>query len=141
MTNRKIEESFRMVRKSGIRVSAYNMIGLPHETRENIFETIELNRKCKPDSSSVAFLEPYQNTAIFKDCVDSGYIPKDYVATFDFFNPHVVGHSFTADELRGLLKTFMLYVKIPKYLWWLIKPCEKGNEWLYKILIRIFRGR
>jgi len=140
MSDEKIINSFAMVKDAGIRCSAYNMIGLPHETREDIFKTIELNRICKPDSSSIAFLEPYPKTEIFNDCVRSGYIKEDYVATFDFFNPHISDKLIPHNELRGLLKTFMLYVKAPKFLRPLIKLCENGNDFIYKILISIFRG-
>lgn len=141
MTDDKIIDSFAMVKNAKIRCSAYNMIGLPHETREDIFKTIELNRLCKPDSSSIAFLEPYPNTEIFNDCVRSGYVDPDYVATFDFFNPHISEKLISHDELRGLLKTFMLYVKAPKIFRPLIRLCEQGNDLLYKILIKIFRGK
>ena len=48
--NKQILNAFKLVRKHGIYTSAYNVIGFPHETREDIFKTIELNRQCSPDS-------------------------------------------------------------------------------------------
>lgn len=141
MTDEKIVESFKLVRKYKIRCSAYNMIGLPYEDREDIFKTIELNRKCKPNSSSIAFLEPYKNTKIFDICVDGGFIEPNYMATFDFFHPHLDSKAISKQELVGLLRTFMLYVKAPRVLWPLVRLCEQGNEFLYQLLLRFFRGK
>jgi Fe-S oxidoreductase len=127
MSDDKLVRVFNMVRKSGIRCSAYNMIGLPHETRKDIFKTIELNRKCKPVSSSVMFLEPYPNTQIYKDCVDNGYIHKGYIPTSDFYSPHISEKLITHKELKGLLKTFILYTKVPKIFYPLVRLCEYEN--------------
>jgi radical SAM superfamily enzyme YgiQ (UPF0313 family) len=140
MTDDKIIQAFNDVRKAGIRCSSYNMIGLPFEKRRDIFKTIKLNRICKPDSCSVAFLEPYPNTEIFKTCVNSGHLDSGYIATFDFFNPHIKELYITHKELRGLLRTFILYVKAPKILYPLVRLCERGNDWLYKMLLKIFKG-
>ena len=45
MTNEQILESIRLLKKYDIRISTFNLIGLPTETRDNVFETIRLNRK------------------------------------------------------------------------------------------------
>jgi len=38
-----------MVRKAGIRFFAYMMIGIPHETKEEMFATVDFAKKLKPD--------------------------------------------------------------------------------------------
>ncbi len=140
MTNEVIRRGFEIVRKAGIRCSAYNIIGLPHEGRKEIFDTIRLNKECRADSSSVVFLEPYQNTAIYRDCVKAGYIKEGYTPTFDFFTPHIKEILISHEELRGILKTFILYVKAPRLLWGIIRLCERHNDWLYRLLSKIFKG-
>ena len=47
MTDETILKAFKILEKSSLRISANNIIGFPTETRENIFETIEFNRKIK----------------------------------------------------------------------------------------------
>ena len=143
MSNQKIINVYKLVRDYGIRISAYNMIGLPFETRENIFETIELNRKCKPATSSVAFLEPYPNTEIYSICVENGLIDPGYIPRYDFFTPHIKGKFISHKELRGLLKTFTIYTKVPRLLYPLVKICERDNlisNLLFKILVKCYGG-
>ncbi len=56
MNNEEIRIKFGMVRAAGIRATAYNMMGLPFETRDTIFDTINLNRKVNPDSFSCTLM-------------------------------------------------------------------------------------
>ena len=143
MSNEKIVKVFNLVRDIGIRVSAYNMIGLPFETRENIFETIELNRKSRPDTSSVVFLEPYPNTGIYSVSIENGYIEPGYVPTYDFFTPHIKEKLISHKELKGLIKTFTLYTKVPRLLFPLVRICEQDNlisNSLFRILIKFYGG-
>jgi len=78
MKNETLIESAETLRKEGILVSLYNIIGFPTETREMIFDTIRLNRQVKPDRYSVRFLVPYPGTAIRDYCIEKGYIEIDY---------------------------------------------------------------
>ncbi len=73
-----LEEAAKILKKEGILVSLYNIIGFPTETKEMIFDTIRLNRKIQPDRYSVRFLVPYPGTAIRDYCVKNGYIEEDY---------------------------------------------------------------
>ena len=50
--------------KYGIKVSSFNIIGCPGETREQVFETIELNRKLSVESCNVYIMFPYPGTPI-----------------------------------------------------------------------------
>ena len=75
MSNKEIIEKFQLVKSYNIRTSAYNIIGVPYETRETIFDTIELNRTINPDSFSVTMLEPYKGTPIRKVCEEQGLDP------------------------------------------------------------------
>lgn len=143
MSDEKIVKTFNLVKDYGIRVSAYNMIGLPFETRENIFETIELNRRCKPATSSVVFLEPYPKTEIYSICVSNGFIEPGYIPICDFFTPHIKEKTISHKELRGLIKTFTIYMRVPRLLYPLVKICEQDNpisNLLFKILVKFYHG-
>jgi anaerobic magnesium-protoporphyrin IX monomethyl ester cyclase len=78
MKNKTLEDATRLLKKSGILVSLYNIIGFPTETREMIFDTIRLNRRIQPDRYSVRFLTPYPGTAISDYCIEHNYIEEDY---------------------------------------------------------------
>lgn len=144
MSNEKIVRAFNMVKEHGIRVSAYNMIGLPFETRKNIFETIQMNRRCKPATSSVVFLEPYPKTEIHTIGVNNGFIEPGYVPVYRFLNPHIKEKLITHKELKGLLKTFTVYTRVPRLLYPLVRICERDNpiaNWLFKVLVRFYGGQ
>ncbi|OGJ13343.1 hypothetical protein A3K82_00400 [Candidatus Pacearchaeota archaeon RBG_19FT_COMBO_34_9] len=78
MKNETLIRAAEILRKEGILISLYNIIGFPTETRKMIFDTIRLNRQIKPDRYSVRFLVPYPGTAIIEYCIEKGYIEKDY---------------------------------------------------------------
>ena len=78
MKNETLERATETIKKSGILVSLYNIIGFPNETIEMVFDTIRLNRRIQPDRYSVRFLVPYPGTSIRDYCVQKGYIGEDY---------------------------------------------------------------
>ena len=77
MADEMIINAFKTVKKFGIRSSAFNMIGLPFETEEDVRKTIELNRKADPDSVGVSFFYPFQGTKLREVCEREGFIGKD----------------------------------------------------------------
>ncbi len=74
MKNETLIEASRLLRGQGILVSLYNIIGFPGETINMIFDTINLNRKIRPDRFSVRFLNPYPGTEIRRYCEQKGYM-------------------------------------------------------------------
>jgi len=134
VTNEEIIEKFHLCHKYQIRVSAYNMIGIPFETRQHIFETIELNRQCNTSTSSVTFLEAYPKTAIYELAQRFGFIDKNYSARVQYMTPHLKSPYLTEDELQGLLKTFSMYIKLPKSLFPILRFCEQDTEEANRLL-------
>ena len=57
--NRGIIEKLKIVNKVGIPFSVNNIIGFPGESRELVFDTIELNRKIKADDRSAYPFTPF----------------------------------------------------------------------------------
>lgn len=137
MSNEEIVEKFKLVKSYGIRVSSYNIIGLPHETRDKIFDTIELNRIIDPDSFSVSLLAPFKGTPIRKMCEDQGLAP-DYDATA-FIGVQFVPKGMTKEELNGLFRTFSFYVRFPEYRRNEIRRAETDDV-VYKKLLQEFRS-
>jgi radical SAM superfamily enzyme YgiQ (UPF0313 family) len=129
MTNKTIIDKFNLVKSFGIRTSAYNIIGLPYEDRDKIFDTIELNRIVNPDSFSVTYLEPYKGTPIRTMCEDQGLDPDYEVIQHNV--PHFIPKSMTCRELKGLYRTFPFYIRFPKEKYNEIQAAETNdNEYL-----------
>ncbi|ODS30447.1 MAG: oxidoreductase [Candidatus Scalindua rubra] len=139
MTDETIIKTFKILERSSLRVSANNIIGFPTETREQIFETIELNRQMNAPGVMVSLYNPYKGTALREYCEEEGLIQKGSLAG-DYRSETVLNMpQLSREELLGLQRTFPLYVRFPKSEWPRISKCE-GNgqeaEILYKELSR-----
>jgi len=144
MSNEIIIKAIDIIKQnSKIRVSVNNIVGFPFETRENIFKTIELNRDVKADTHMVNIFNPFKGTKLREMAIEAGFISKDMDAG-DYRSDYLLDMpQLSKDELKGLHKTFLLYVHFPKNLWPLIKYCEKQDEFgnkLFKIMSDIYRN-
>jgi radical SAM superfamily enzyme YgiQ (UPF0313 family) len=117
--------AFEIMHKYGIRTSGNVIVGVPHEGRKEIFDTIDLVRKCKPRSLSVNVYAPFYGTKIRDYCVEKGYLDKDFIHDGRVpLKPVLDMPQITKSEIEGLVRTFALYAVLPKKYWPLIRKCE-----------------
>ena len=76
-SNEDIISVFRKAREHGLKIHAYNIVGLPGETPADFKETIKINRICEPEDPHLSVFFPYPGTDLFKICVEKGYLRKD----------------------------------------------------------------
>lgn len=127
MKNEQIISAIRALKENGVRVSTFNMIGVPTESRENVFETIELNKILNIDSVNVYILFPYPGTQIQEMYLNAN-IDLDTIEISVNEAQKTNLSQMSEAELRGLLKTFYLYIKLPYELWPIIKLAEKETN-------------
>lgn len=127
MSNELVKKAFNIINEFDIRVSTFNMIGLPNETRENVFETIRFNKELSVEACNVYVIYPYPGTELaikynkyFRD-ENGEFIPVKNAADFEL-------SQMSPEEIKGLLKVFNLYLKLPEEFWPLIKIAEQENE-------------
>ncbi|MDP3733894.1 MAG: radical SAM protein, partial [Nanoarchaeota archaeon] len=141
---KKIIDAFRILKKTKMQVSGNSIIGFPGETREMIFDTIEINRQIDLNNNMIHAFTPYRGTSLYQISVERGYIDTehlsgDYRSDYTLNQPHI-----TKEEVLGLQRTFNLYVKFPKEMWPEIKIAEKfdqeGNT-KFEELSRIFKEK
>lgn len=77
-----IINAFRLIRSFNIASKAFNMIGLPGETPQNIEETFQLNKTIKPDIRSVTIFRPYPGTALYDYCAEKNWISNRMVSGY-----------------------------------------------------------
>ena len=130
-TDETIIKRYQLVKKYGIRVAAYNIIGLPGETRKEIFDTIEMNREVNPDSFSVTMLEPYRGTHIRSLCEEEGLDPNHETV---YNRAQFVPKGIKKSELLGLFRAFPLYVRLPRNRFDEIRSAETNDD-VYRRLI------
>ena len=131
-----------MIADAGIPLSINNIIGFPDETRELVFDTIELNRKLKFDTTNAFPYAPFHGTSLHKLCLERGYITNE-------FNPGSLNVDIPLDmpqlsrkEIGGLRRTFALYARMPREYWPKIERAEKSDEEgnrVYSELKKIYR--
>lgn len=140
-TNDQVVNVFNLAHKYGVRCSSFDMIGLPYEEREDIFDTIELNRKAKPTTTTLTFFHPYRGTELRRVCITEKLFDPDneekyegvYRAESCLSLPQI-----SKETLRGIFKTFQLYFKLPKIFYGLIRIAEK-DSFLSKIVFSILK--
>jgi len=121
-------EKFKMLNDYNISVSINNIIGIPEETREQVFETIELNRRIKAEDFCATTFQPYHGTNLRDYCVQKGYLPEDHLAGDAHLTRDVDIPNMTKEEIAGLQRTFALYVMLPKKYYADIKIAERFDN-------------
>ena len=127
VTDKTIVRAFELLRQTGIRVSANNIIGFPTETREMIFDTIRLDRELQPYGVMVSFFSPYKGATLRDLCQELGYIEDEDIAKDYRLGPTMDMPQLSAKELVGLHRTFPLYVKFPESEWPQIRVTEQDT--------------
>ncbi len=127
LKNKEIERAFAIVGKSSISTAANNIIGFPTETRELIFDTINLNRKVarEVDSVSCFIFSPYHGAPLRDLSIEKGYLLPDRLADTNSFVSSILKMPDLSNEaLRGLQRTFTMYVRLPRSRWDEIRKAE-----------------
>ncbi len=84
ITLERVEEAARLFREVGIHWTAYFMMGIPTETKEDVKKTLGLLYKIRPSFASVGVYEPFPGTKLFDVGVEHGLVNKEMVYE-DFF--------------------------------------------------------
>ena len=76
-TNRLIIEKSKMIKKAGIKLFTFNIVGLPFETEEQMKETLKLNKKTNADYGVCFFFYPYKGTELYKICTQNNLLKSE----------------------------------------------------------------
>jgi radical SAM superfamily enzyme YgiQ (UPF0313 family) len=82
VTDRRIGDAFRCCDDVDIKTLSYNMIGLPHETRKQILDTIKLNAAVRAEVVHVSIFYPYPGTSAFERCRQEGLLTDKYIDSY-----------------------------------------------------------
>jgi len=81
-STREIASAFRSVKKAGIFVTSYNMIGYPFDFDDRLTQaTIALNREIEPDYAQFTIFYPFPGTTLYQHCVEHDLIDQNKVST------------------------------------------------------------
>ena len=141
VTNERMISGIADAIKANANIGANVIIGFPRETRDMIFETIDLVRAARQVasdqlgekkaiekfSSMIHLYQPYSGTPLRQEAINMGLIPEDYISG-DYRMDSMGTGELTGEELKGIQRTFNLYVDSPKQLWDDIKIAEKFTD-------------
>jgi radical SAM superfamily enzyme YgiQ (UPF0313 family) len=112
ISDKQIIEGCHLIKKYGLELYTYNMIGIPEENMKSIRKTIELNRKVKPDYLIASIFTAYKGTELYEKCKNEGLLT-DEIPSHSYYTGSNVNHpSFPAWRLRHLRKWFGFHVFI-----------------------------
>lgn len=80
LTDEEIIRSCRILHDEGLKVGTINILGLPTETRENMEETLKLNRACMPEHVSANMFMPLPGVDLTRFAVEQGLLDKDFTS-------------------------------------------------------------
>jgi len=131
ISNEKILEKSRVVADVGIPYTVNNIVGMPYETRELLFDSIEFIRQINTwDALSINTFVPYHGTLLRKMAIKEGWLNPERQTT------SVISESIlempppylNSKEILGLVKTFPLYARFPKSRYDEIRKAEVEGE-------------
>ena len=131
-TPEKVERACKMTREAGIGFFAYMMIGIPHETKEEMYETVDFAKKLKPDYAQFSICTPYPKVELYYQMLNEGILPEDYWQEFaenptPDFKIKFWNKDFTEEELRELQdECHARFYRSPTYL---MKQITKLRSW------------
>lgn len=132
ITNEEIVRRFEIAKKSGMRISTYNMIGLPFETREMVLETIHLNRQVDVATSTVGPFKPFPKTRLGDIARQFGLIRRK--PDFSTLESEMCTPYMDDKEIDGLVRTFSHYLKTPEHLFPILHLCENDKNLADRLL-------
>lgn len=75
----------RLFRKADIHWTGYFMMGIPSETKEEVYQTLNFMKELKPDFASFSVYEPFPGTDLFKIGLEKSLVQNERTLN-DFYN-------------------------------------------------------
>jgi anaerobic magnesium-protoporphyrin IX monomethyl ester cyclase len=125
--NKDIIAALKIPHRYGIQFSLNNITGFPTETRKLAMDTVELNRNIDSDNQNLYAFVPFHGTPLRKFCEEKGLVAPETITRACTDKPMLVMPGYSQQEIEGLIKCFVLYVKFPKNRWPDIKKAEANT--------------
>ena len=129
-SNEALTAAFDIAHKSEIPFSLNLIIGMPGETRDRIFDTVEFVRTLEGyDTVTVSIFTPYHGTVLRDVAVKNGWLPKNYITkhTTSSSALRMPAPYVSSKDIDGLMRVLPLYIYFPKENWKEIERAEKSD--------------
>jgi radical SAM superfamily enzyme YgiQ (UPF0313 family) len=112
MSNELIVKACSYLKDANIKINTNNMMGIPGETVEEVWETVKLNQKIKPTTSWCSIFQPYPGTRLTDKLLSNGEITDD---TFD----HIPQSYFEKSVLKN--SNIHYFVNLHRFFYFAVK--------------------
>lgn len=134
-----VHQAMKVAKDVDMTTMTYFMFGFLDETMEDAQMTIDLAKKLEPDYISFGVLIPYPGTAIYREAMARGVVPRDYWQEYarnptpNYRIPYVVEDKLDRETLIALKDkaTRDFYIN-PQTIWREIKKLRSPAELLMK---------
>jgi anaerobic magnesium-protoporphyrin IX monomethyl ester cyclase len=132
------------LRRRGIRIFTFNLLGIPSETLDEALRTVAFNVACGVSFAAATILQPYPGTEIARWAEEHGYFDGDFDhVSYSYFDPSPLRFPTARDRDRitNLQRLFSYAVEFPevrRHLRWLI---DRSPSQLYGHLFRLRHRR
>jgi len=125
--NQDIIEALQIPHRYEVQFSLNNITGFPGETRDLALDTIELNRQIDADNANIYSFVPFHGTPLRQVCEKQGLVGPDTIAKALTDKPMLQMPQYSVEEIEGIKKCFILYIKFPRDRWGEIRDAEKDT--------------
>jgi len=113
ISEEQILNAAKLCNKYKIRLFTQNMVGLPDETLENVWETIRLNIRCKPGYAWASIFQPYPRTELCDYSIKKGYYKGDVDMLYEGYFTGSIMKLKDIKKIERLHKLFPIAVSYP----------------------------
>ncbi|MBM3836644.1 MAG: B12-binding domain-containing radical SAM protein [Verrucomicrobia bacterium] len=123
--NETIVNNLNILHELGVPFSVNNIMGFPRENRELAFDTIDLNRRIRSDGMNAYSFTPFHGTPLRTMAELLGYVKPGEI-TRSIMKPTMLRMPhWSKEEIEGLRRCFVIYVKLPKSRWSEVRKAEE----------------
>ena len=113
ISDEKIVQVFDWARQVGIPAHTFNIVGIPTETKETVWETVKLNRKIRPARVQVTVFFPYFGTPLGDETIAQGLLEKQQSDSYFSGKSSVKLENLTGRQVERYAKWFKFLVYYP----------------------------
>ena len=88
------------LRKAGIYVRAFFMVGLPGETREDQEATVDFIKSAGLNWAAVTIATPIAGSELYRECLEKGYLVSESVEDIHYGKANIRTPDFTPEEIE-----------------------------------------
>lgn len=115
-----------LAKRYNVKAFAFVMIGLPHEDRARIQDTLELINLLQPDVYQITIFYPFEGTPFYDYCLDEGLMTKNHDRLTEIWKGSVLNQpGLPSDYLVRLRELMLVFGKVDKRLWPMMYYLEK----------------